>query len=78
MSDTQQNRYYAYADGVGRGHGHVIEAGSHEAAAIGYAEIYSPPVDSDGDVKIIVTSLDEGREHCFTVDLSEGDARSCD
>lgn len=72
-----EKRYYAYADGVGRAHGHVIEAGSHEAAAVGYTELYSPPVDGDGALRIFVSSLDEDREHCFRVDLGEGASEPC-
>ncbi len=78
MAEPEQHRYFAYADGVGRAHGHVIEATSYEAAAVGYAEAYSPPVDGDNEIRIFVTSLDEGEEHCFTVDLGDGGAEPCD
>lgn len=71
-------RYFAYADGVGRAHGHVVEAQSYEAAAVGYTELYAPPVDSDGDVRIFVTGLVDGQEHCFVVDLGDGQAEPCD
>lgn len=78
MNQPEQHSYYAYADGVGRGHGHVVEAGSYEAAAVGYTELYSPPVDGDGEIRIFVTDLEEGQEHCFTVDLGDGAAEPCD
>ncbi|MBX3484441.1 DUF5961 family protein [Phenylobacterium sp.] len=78
MTDPEQHRYFAWADGVGRGHGHVVEATSYEAAAVGYTELYAPPVDGDGEIRIFVTGIDDGQEHCFTVDLSVGEAEPCD
>lgn len=78
MTNTEQHRFFAWAAGVGRGHGHVIDAGSYEAAAVGFTELYSPPVDGDGDIRIFVSSLDEGQEHCFVVDLADGEAEPCD
>ncbi len=77
MTQTQQHRYYAYADGVGRSHGHVVEAPSYEAAAVGYTEIYAPPVDGNNEIRIFVTSIDEGVEHCFLVDVGDGQAEPC-
>lgn len=78
MVDVEQHRFYAWADGDGRGHGHIIEAGSYEAAAVGYIELHTPAVDGDGEIRIFVTGLDEGQEHCFTVDLADGAAAPCD
>lgn len=77
MTPPEQHRYFAYADGVGGAHGHVVEAGSHEAAAVGYSELYSPPVDGDDEIRIFVRSLDDGQEHCFVVDLGDGQAEPC-
>lgn len=78
MTAPDQHRYFTYADGVGRSHGHVVEAGSYEAAAVGYTEIYSPPVDGDDEIRIFVTDMDDGQEHCFTIDLGDGTAHPCD
>jgi hypothetical protein len=78
MTESRKHRYYAYADAVGRGHGHVVAAASYEEAAVGYTELYAPPVDGDGDVRVFVRDLDEGQEHCFTIDLSDGEAEPCD
>lgn len=78
MSQAEQRDYYAYADGVGRSHGHRIKAQSFEAAAVGYTELYTPPVDGEGDIRIFVSDLAEGQEHCFVVDLSDGQAEPCD
>lgn len=75
---TDANRYFAYADGVGRSHGHVVEAPSFEAAAVGYTELYAPPFDAENEIRIIVTGLDDGIEHCFVVDVGGGGAQPCD
>lgn len=77
MIEAAQHRYFAYAEGVGRAHGHVIEAPSFEAAAVGYTEIYAPPVDADDEIRVFVAELDGGREHCFVIDLGHGQAEPC-
>lgn len=77
MIEAEQHRYFAYAEGVGRAHGHVIEAPSFEAAAVGYTEIYAPPVDADDEIRVFVAELDGGRKHCFVIDLGDGQAEPC-
>lgn len=54
-----------------------MEAPSYEAAAAGYTELYSPPVDADSEIRIFVTNLEEGEEHCFVVDVGDGHAEPC-
>jgi len=76
MIEPEQHRYFAYADGLGRAHGHVLEAGSFEAAAVGYAELYLPPVDAD-EIRVFVADLDGGQEHCFVIDIGDGQAEPC-
>ena len=79
MPVTQTHRFYAYADAVGRSHGHSVEAESVEAAAVAYVEAWSPPVDGDNDVRVFVQDPEDGVEHCFTLDLSAGgDPEPCD
>ena len=78
MIEPEQHRYFAYAEGLGRAHGHVLEAGSFEAAAVGYTELYSPPVDADDEIRISVADLEGGQEHCFVIDLGDGQAEPCD
>lgn len=78
MNEPEQHRYFAYAEGLGRAHGHVLEAGSLEAAAVGYTELCFPPVDADDEIRIFVAELDGGREHCFVIDLRDGLAEPCD
>ncbi|MBD3832545.1 MAG: hypothetical protein IE910_04215 [Brevundimonas sp.] len=77
MIEAAQHRYYAYAEGVGRAHGHVIEAPSFEAAAVGYTEIYAPPVDADDEIRVFVAEMEGGQEHCFVIDLGDGQAEPC-
>jgi hypothetical protein len=71
MREPDIQRYFAYADAVGRAHGHVVTATSYEAAAAAYAEIHAPPVDGDDDLRVFVQGED-GLEHCFTLDLDDG------
>lgn len=78
MSEPGLHRYFAWSDGVGRAHGHVVEASSFEAAAVGYTEIYAPPADADDEIRIFVSGLEDGQEHCFTVDLGGAAPESCD
>lgn len=72
MPDIPSRTYYAYAAAVGRSHGHAVEAASFEAAAVAYAELWSPPVDAEDAVKIFVRGPEDGLEHCFTLDLGDG------
>ncbi|WP_392353984.1 DUF5961 family protein [Brevundimonas sp. LF-1] len=77
MIEPEQHRYFAYAEGLGRAHGHVLKAASFEAAAVGYTELYSPPVDADDEIRVFVADLDGGQEHCFIIDLGDGQAEPC-
>lgn len=77
MIEAAQHRYFAYAEGVGRAHGHVIEAPSFEAAAVGYTEIYAPPVDADDEIRVFVAEMEGGQEHCFVIDLGDGQTEPC-
>lgn len=77
MIGTGHNRFYVYAEAAGRAHGHVIEAYSLEAAAVGYAELHSPPVNAGNEVRLFVAEMDGGREHCFVIDLDDGQAETC-
>jgi hypothetical protein len=78
MPEAEQHRFYAWADDVGRVHGHVLEAPSFEAAAVGYVELYAPPVTGDEDLRVFVTDLEGGGEHCFTIDFGDGRVEACD
>lgn len=77
MTEVEPHRFYAWADAEGRGHGRVLEAGSYEAAAVAYIERHAPAITAQGEIRVFVTGLDDGREHCFTVDLDGGVAAPC-
>ena len=55
----------------------VVQEASFEAAAVAYVEDFHPPVDDNNEVSVIVQDLDDGREHCFKIDLDSGEAASC-
>ncbi|WP_292035569.1 MULTISPECIES: DUF5961 family protein [unclassified Brevundimonas] len=79
MTPASTQSFYAYADAVGRSHGHTVSAESFEAAAVAYVEAWSPPVDGDNHVRIFVIDPADGVEHCFTLDFDQGGApEPCD
>ena len=55
----------------------IVREASFEAAAVAYVEDFHPPVDEDNEVSVIVQDLDDGREHCFRIDLDSGEAAPC-
>lgn len=75
MPDTQTYRVHARHDDGHRGH--VIDAVSFEDAAVAFVELWHPPVDADGDVSVIVRQTTSGQEHCFRIDLDNGEAAPC-
>lgn len=79
MATADPKRFYAYADAVGRSHGHSVQAGSFEAAAVAYVETWAPPLDGDNDIRVFVQDPLDGVEHCFTLDLGAGgEPEPCD
>jgi hypothetical protein len=74
----QLTRFAAYAAHDGPRHCHAApHAASFEEAALEFTEVWHPPADAQGDVRVIVVDRDTGREQCFTVDLGSGDAEPC-
>jgi hypothetical protein len=59
------------------GHGHAVDAASFEEAAAAFVERWSPPVDHDGDVALIVYDQDNGRQLCLRLDLDKGETEPC-
>ena len=55
----------------------LVEEASFEAAAVAYVEDFHPAVDENNEVSVIVRDLDDGREHCFRIDLDSGDTQPC-
>ena len=77
MTETGHNRFFVYAEDAGRAHGHIVEAPSFEAAAVGYGELFFPPVNAGNEVRLFVADMEGGREHCFVIDLENGQAETC-
>ena len=57
-------------------HARVVEEASFEAAAVAYVEDFGI-ASADRELSLIVRDLEDGREHCFTIDLETGDAAPC-
>jgi len=54
----------------------IVQEPTVEAAAITYIEdfITSPPVP---ELRLWVTDVDDGRQHCFLLDLETGEVEAC-
>lgn len=77
-TNPPQQPYFAFAE-TDRAHGHTLEAAGFEAAAVEFAERYTPAGDNEDDgVRIFVRRLDDGVEHCFVIHLGQGDPERCD
>ncbi|MDP1618656.1 DUF5961 family protein [Phenylobacterium sp.] len=50
---------------------------SFEAAALAYVEDMHLPDDADGEVSLVVQDMESGHEHCFRVDLDNGETSAC-
>lgn len=74
---AQERTFHVHARHEGRHASHRIEGRSFEEAAVAFVERWAPAVDADGDVSVLVAEGDTGAEHCFTVNLLEGDATPC-
>lgn len=77
MATRVTRRFSVHARHVERHHARVLEETSFEAAAIAYVEDLVPVGVEDEDIRLIVRDLDQGGEHCFTVDLRTGQAQPC-
>ncbi|CAN5528310.1 hypothetical protein BH10PSE3_BH10PSE3_26830 [soil metagenome] len=75
MSETVP--YRVHARGEAPSHAHAVDAVSFEDAAVAFVELWHPPVDADNEVSVIVREADSGVEHCFRIDVDNGDAAPC-
>ncbi len=55
----------------------VVQEASFEAAAVAYAEDLHVAVEEGDQVSLIVRDVETGHEHCFTVDLANGETTAC-
>lgn len=59
-------------------HARVVEEASCEAAAVAYLEDFSLAAnDDDHAISVIVRDLEDGREHCFRIELDTAEAALC-
>ena len=70
-------QFYAHASSEGSGRGHLVkDAASFEDAAIRFAEDRLDAAEG-GDLRVIVRDPETGEQHCFCVDVGEGEAEPC-
>lgn len=74
---TETRPFRVHARHVDSHQGRIVQESSFEAAAVAYVEDFHPPVDDDNEVSVIVRDLNDGREHCFRIDMDSGEAASC-
>lgn len=79
MAKTQSatHRFRVHARDGDRSHGRVLEESSFEAAAVAYLEDFVSVGAEAHEIRVIVTNLDDGHEHCFLVDLDTGETAPC-
>lgn len=78
MPQSQARRFAVHEASEDRARGHTVEAKSFEDAALEFLEAWHPHADPDGDVTLVVTECETGREHCVRVDTGTGETAPCD
>jgi hypothetical protein len=79
MSDASlPRRFIVHAAHEGAHHGHRVEEASFEAAAVAFVERWSPALDADGEVSVVVVDQESGRQHCFRIDADTGESGPCE
>lgn len=72
---VKRHRYSAHLRDEGtHGRQWVAEADSFIDAAVRFAETRDLV---DGDVSVVVTECESGRDRCFLVNLGSGDVKAC-
>jgi hypothetical protein len=71
------HRFRVHARHFDTHHARVLVETSFEAAAVAYVEDLAPAGGADQEISVIVHNLDDGREHCFRIDLQTGEAAAC-
>jgi hypothetical protein len=75
---TPARRFEVHEASEDRARGHAVEALSFEEAAMEFLEAWHPAADDHGDVTLVVTDCETGREHCLRVELETGETAPCD
>ncbi len=73
ITSVQLNRYRVMASGHPT---RIVEEPTLEAAAVSYIEDFSPlpPVPK---IKLWVTDIEDGSQHCYLLDTDSGDLEAC-
>ncbi len=74
---TDHRRFLVHAAHEGRHRGHAVEGASFEEAAVAFVEAWSPAVDSEGEVSVVVVDPEDGRACCFRIDAETGETAPC-
>lgn len=77
QANPTHRTFHVHARHEGRHASHRVEGKSFEEAAVAFVERWQPSVDAEGEVSVLVSEGETGSEHCFTVNLLEGDATAC-
>ena len=76
-TDTALRSFSVFACEDGPARSHRVDGESFEDAAIGFVEVWHPPVDAEGEVAVMVTDCESGRAQCLKVDVG-GEVTPCD
>lgn len=74
----QTRRYVVHPAAASRAASLSVEAKSFEEAALDFADAWHDALEEGGDVRVIVTECETGRECCLTVHLGTDEASPCD
>ncbi|MBS0332478.1 MAG: hypothetical protein JSS35_06905 [Proteobacteria bacterium] len=74
---SKVRRFHAHARHLDPGHGLVVEGATFEAAAAAYLEDLGAAPPEEAEIRVIVRDLEDGREHCFVVEIGTGATSPC-
>ena len=57
---------------------HALQGGSFEDAALLFFGTWSPALDADGEITVMVTDCETGHRQCLRVDVRSGAIAACD
>ncbi len=78
MTEQPTRRFAVHAAHEDRAREHGVQGTSFEDAAVAFVETWHPTVDAEGDVTVIVTDCETGRQHCLRIDVDTGATAPCD
>jgi len=77
MSEAANDRLFSvHARHLDSHHARTVSEQTFEAAAVAYVEDLHALGD-DAEISVIVRDVASGREHCFRIDLENGEAAPC-